>query len=132
MLKEPDVIEKEGREREAESRRSGEPPFVQDERRISQLFTSYFNNKMTLLFFLIQARSLKPDPRLIDRVCGFLDDIYRHMLEGEAQKRYRLVFKWLKRFFTGLPDVTAGQRDRARNFIRAVYNALGLHLKENV
>ena len=109
-----------------------ERSFVVDEHKISQLFTSYFNNKMTLLLFLIQAQKVKPNPVLIGTVRGFLDDVFRHMLEDRLQKRYRLVFKWLKRFFEKLPDVSVYQRDKARDFIRAIYDAFGLHLKSDI
>ena len=106
--------------------------FVVDEHKISQLFTGYFNNKMTLLIFLIQARSVKPNPGLTETVVRFLDELFRHMLEPRYQKQYRLPFKWLKRFFQRLPDVSVYQRDRARYFIRAIYDAFGLHLKTDI
>lgn len=106
--------------------------FIMDERRISQLFKSYFNNKMTLLLFLIQAKSLKPNPKLVGTVCDFLDDLFHHMLEGRTQQRYRLIFEWLMRFFKRLPDVTVYQRDKAKDFIRAIYDAFGLHLKSGI
>ncbi len=106
--------------------------FVMDERKISQLFTGYFNNKMTLLLFLIQAKRVKPSPVLVGTVHSFLDDMFRHMFEGSLQKRYRRIFKWLKLFFGKLPDVSVYQRDRAKEFIRAIYDAFGLHLKDDV
>jgi len=109
-----------------------ERSFVMDEHKISQLFVSYFNNKMTLLLFLVQATNIKPNPLLVERVNSFLDDIARHMFEGSLQKRYRLLFKWLKRFFKKLPDVSVYQRDKARDFIRAIYDVFGLHLKSDV
>ncbi len=106
--------------------------FIVDEHKISQLFIGYFNNKMTLLIFLIQARSVRPNPELIETIVRFLDDLFRHMLEVRLQKRYRLPLKWLKLFFRKLPDVSIYQRDRARYFIRAIYDAFGLHLKSDV
>lgn len=106
--------------------------FVMDERKIGQLFTGYFNNKMTLLLFLIQAKKVKPNPVLVGTVHSFLDDMFRHMFEGSMQKRYRRIFKWLKLFFEKLPDVSVYQRDRAKEFIRAIYDAFGLHLKSDI
>lgn len=106
--------------------------FVMDEHKISQLFTGYFNNKMTLLFFLIQAKKVKPNLRLAETIRCFLDDLFHHMLEGSLQKRYRLIFKWLKLFFEKLPDVSVYQRDMAKDFIRAIYDAFGLHLKNDI
>lgn len=106
--------------------------FVMDEHKISQLFTGYFNNKMTLLLFLIQAKKVKPNPVLVGTVHAFLDDIFRHMFEGSLQKRYRRIFKWLKLFFEKLPDVSVYQRDKAKDFVRAIYDAFGLHLKSDI
>ncbi len=105
---------------------------MMDEREVSQLFSRYFNNKMTLLLFLVQAKHVKPNPVLVETVHHFLEDLFRHMFEGRLQKRYRLVFKWLKRFFEKLPDVSVYQRDKARDFIRAIYDAFGLHLKDDI
>lgn len=102
---------------------------VADNQMISRLFQGYFNNKITLLLFLIQSRSLKPNPKLVESVSTFLNDLYRHMLTGEAQKKYRCVFKWLTLFFQKLPHVSLGQRDKAIGFIRLIYDAVGLHLK---
>lgn len=106
--------------------------FSADAHKISHLFQSYFNNKMTLLLFLIQARGIKPNPKLVETIELFLDDLFRHMLEEALQQQYRLVFKWLKRFFLKLPDVSIDQRDKARDFIRAIYDVFGLHLKDDI
>lgn len=103
-----------------------------EERTLGRLFAGYLNNKMTLLLFLIQAKGVKPNAVLVATVHSFLDDLYRHMLEGPLQRRYRRVFQWLKIFFSRLPVVSVYQRDRARDFICAIYDAFGLHLKEDV
>jgi hypothetical protein len=109
-----------------------ERSLVMDEHKISELFRSYFNNKMTLLLFLVQAKNVTPNPKLAETVRAFLDDLFRHMLEDRLQKRYRLIFKWLKRFFEMLPAVSVYQRDKAKDFIRAIYDAFGLHLKDDI
>ena len=132
MLKNPVVVDIQVRRKETEVRNIPERNYAMDEHKISHLFKNYFNNKMTLLLFLIQTRGIKPNPKLVETVGGFLDDLFRHMLEGALQKRYRLVFKWLKRFFAKMPDVSMDQRDKARDFIRAIYDALGLHLKDDI
>lgn len=148
MLKKPVMIDIQGRERGYENRARlallsevnrgaairdlQERSFVVDEHRISRLFTGYFNNKMTLLIFLIGGRSVKPNPELVEAVVRFLDDLFRHMFEIRLQKRYRLIFKWLRRFFQRLPDVSICQRDRARYFIRSIYDAFGLSLKSDI
>lgn len=149
MLKNPVVVDNQerttgaairGRSCPAEKNKVGrtgpedlqERNFVMDERKISQLFTRYFNNKMTLLLYLIQAQKIKPSPKLIQTVRGFLGDLFRHMLQERLQKRYRLVFKWLDRFFERLPDVSVYQREKAKDFIRAIYDAFGLHLKNDI
>ena len=132
MLKNPVVVENQERRKETAVRSIPGRNFSMDEHRISHLFKNYFNNKMTLLLFLVQMRGIKPNPKLAETAGGFLEDLFRHMLEGALRKRYRLVFKWLKRFFLKLPDVSVHQRDKARNFIRAIYDAFGLHLKDDI
>lgn len=130
MLKNPVVVDNQGREIGTATRKWQERHFVADEREIGRLFTRYFNNKMTLPLFLIQARNVKTNRRLVETVQDFLGDIYRHMLEERLQERYRLVFKWLHRFFEMLPDVSAYQRNKAKTFIRVIYGAFGLCLKD--
>ena len=103
-----------------------------DDQIISRLFQGYFNNKMTLLLFLVQSRSLKPNPKLVESVLRFLNDLFHHMLAGGTQKQYRLIFKWLSLFFRKLPDVSLGQRDKAKGFIRVIYDAFGLCLKSDI
>ena len=132
MLKNPVVVDNQVQARGTAIQDLQERNFVMDERKISQLFTGYFNNKMTLLLFLIQAKQVKPNPMLVGTVHTFLDDMFRHMFEGSLQKRYRRIFKWLKIFFGKLPDVSVYQRDRAKEFIRAIYDVMGLRLKDDV
>jgi len=106
---------------------------VTDERLLGQLFRGYFNNKMSVLVFLIQAKQHKPDARLVSSMCCFLDDLYHHMLEARLQHRYRRIFSWLKRFLQKLPKVRVSQRSRAISFIRSLYATFGidLHLEIN-
>ncbi len=106
--------------------------FVMDERRISGLFRSFFNNKMTLLVFMIQSARFGPNSRLANSACGFLNDLYHHMLEPDLQRRYHLVFLWLRKFIMKLPNVTNGQRNKALGFIRALYDIFGIRLKSDI
>jgi hypothetical protein len=103
-----------------------------DEHRISELFQGYFNNKMTLLFFLIQGKNFVGNPRLVESSSRFIEDIYHHMLSAATQKEQRWVFKWLGIFFRKLPDVSVVQRNKAKGFILCVYDAVGLFLKSNI
>ena len=103
-----------------------------EEQLLGQLFKGYFNNKMTVLIFLIQAKQHKPEARGINGVCCFLDDLYRHMLADSNQKRYRRVFVWLKLFVQKLPNVKISQRSRALNFVRALYEIFGIHQKSEI
>jgi len=59
-----------------------------------------------------------------------LDDMYRHMLPDGLQRKYRLVFLWLKKFFLRLPDVTVKQRNKASQFIRSLYYVFGINLNK--
>lgn len=101
---------------------------VMGEQHLSMLFHGYFNNKMTLLVFLIQIKRHRLNEKSAQLACGFLDDMYRHMLPERLQKKYRLVFLWLKKFFLRLPDVTAEQRSKASRFIRSLYDVFGVNL----
>ncbi len=101
-----------------------------DEHHLSELFQGYFNNKMTLLVFLTQTKSLRLNGKSAQLACGFLDDIYLHMLPEGVQKKCRLVFLWLKKFFLKFPDVTSEQRNKAIGFIRSLYEIFGIHLNK--
>lgn len=102
-------------------------PLGLEEQLLGQLFKGYFNNKMTVLVFLIQAKQHKPEVRVKNGACCFLDDLYRHMLADTKQKRYRRVFLWLKKFVQKLPNVKASQRSRALYFVRALYDIFGIN-----
>jgi len=97
---------------------------------LSMLFQGYFNNKMTLLVFLTQAKTRRLNEKSASLVCGFLDDMYRHMLPDGMQRKYRLVFLWLRKFFFKLPDVTAEQRSKAIEYIRSLYEVFGINLNK--
>ena len=100
-----------------------------NDRVISQLFQAYFNNKMTLLLFLIQAKTVKPSPHTLEGIAQFMDDLFHHMLTHEIQMEYQHAFEWLKSFFQILPEVTPQQRDQAKGFIRDIYQAMGFRFK---
>ena len=106
--------------------------FSLEEQWLGQLFKCFFNNKMTVLVFLIQAKQHKPEARAVNGVCCFLDDLYLHMLADSNQKRYRRVLLWLKRFVQKLPNVKTSQRGRAIDFVRALYEAFGIHPKTEI
>lgn len=132
MLKHPVVIDNQVQEKRAAVSERQERGFIAEERPVNPSFSGYFNNKMTLLLFLIQAQKVRPNPMLVGTVHRFLDDLFFHLLAEHLRKRYRRIFQWLKRFFRKLPDVTVYQRDRAKDFIRAIYDAFGLHLKNDI
>ena len=100
-----------------------------EEQCLGQLFKGFFNNKMTVLIFLIQAKQHKPEARAVNGVCCFLDDLYHHMLVDAKQKRFRRVFLWLKRFVQKLPNVKVSQRSRALDFVQDLYDVFGIHPK---
>lgn len=134
MLKNPVVINKEeqGKAQRTAIRDLQEKGFEMEERRISGLFRNYFNNKMTLVIFLIQNERCQLDPKLAEAVRYFLNDIYHHMLEAEAQRRYRLVFVWLKKFLDQLPVVSTKRREKAMRLVRTLYEIVGIPLKLNI
>ena len=109
-----------------------EQHLVLEEQLLGQLFKGYFNNKMTVLVFLIQAKQHKPEAGVINGVCCFLDDLCHHMLADSKQKRFRRVFVWLKRFVQKLPNVKVSQRGRALDFIRALYEVFGIYPKSEI
>ena len=100
-----------------------------EEQCLGQLFKGFFNNKMTVLIFLIQAKQHKPEARAVNGVCCFLDDLCHHILADSKQKRFRRVFVWLKRFVQKLPNVKVSQRGRALDFVQDLYDVFGIHPK---
>ena len=103
-----------------------------EEQLLGQLFKGYFNNKMTVLVFLIQAKQHKPEAGVVNGVCCFLDDLYHHMLADSKQKQYRRVFIWLKKFVQKLPSVKTSQRSTAVNFVKALYDVFGITPKTEI
>ena len=103
-----------------------------EEQLLGQLFKGFFNNKMTVLVFLIQAKQHKPEAGVIDGVCCFLDDLYHHMLADSKQKRYRRIFFWLKRFVRKLPNVKTSQRNSAIDFVQDLYGVYGIHPQSKI
>ena len=103
-----------------------------EEQLLGQLFKGFFNNKMTVLVFLIQAKQHKPEAGVINGVCCFLDDLYHHMLADSKQKRYRRIFFWLKRFVRKLPNVKTSQRNSAIDFVQDLYGVYGIHPQSKI
>ena len=103
-----------------------------EEQLLGQLFKGFFNNKMTVLVFLIQAKQHKPEAGVINGVCCFLDDLYHHMLADSKQKRYRRIFFWLKRFVRKLPNVKTSQRNSAIDFVQDHYGVYGIHPQSKI
>lgn len=103
-----------------------------EEQLLGQLFKGYFNNKRTVLVFLIQTKQHKPESGVVNGVCCFLDDLYHHMLADSKQKRYRRVFFWLKRFVRKLPNVKTSQRNSAVEFVKDLYGVFGIHPKSEI
>ncbi|OGX10773.1 MAG: hypothetical protein A2351_08110 [Omnitrophica bacterium RIFOXYB12_FULL_50_7] len=104
---------------------------VAEEQSLGRLFIGYFNNKMAVIVFLIQAQRHKPDAKVVSSLSLFLDDLFHHILDGSKQGRYRRVFLWLKRFLLKLPNVRSDQRRRAAHFIQDLYDVFGVHLNSN-
>jgi len=105
---------------------------VSEEEMLGKLFKGYFNNKMTVLIFLIQVKQHKPEARVINGVCCFLDDLYHHMLADSKQKRYRRAFFWLKRFVQKLPNVKSSQRGSALNFVQDLFEVFSIHPQSKI
>ena len=105
---------------------------VEEEQMLGKLFVGYFNNKMAVLVFLIQAQKHKPDTDVVSSLRLFLDDLFHHMLDGCKQGHYRRVFLWLKRFLAKLPNVQLDQRRRAVRFVQDLYGVFGVHLNSNL
>ncbi len=91
-----------------------------------RLFKAFFNNKMTILIFLCRSDFYTPTAAGLNSVCHFLDDLYRHMLDGHAQRQYRRKFIWIKGFFRKLPSVRPSQRTTALRMISSLYDCFGI------
>ena len=105
---------------------------VEEEQMLGKLFVGYFNNKMAVLVFLIQAQKHKPNADVVNSLRLFLDDLFHHMLDGYKQGHNRRVFLWLKRFLAKLPNVRLDQRRRAVRFVQDLYGVFGVHLNSNL
>lgn len=92
---------------------------------ISELFRAYFNDKMTFLIFLIQAKNFRANQRSLEGVFRFLDDLYHYRLTEKIQEEYHDALEWLKSFFRAVPDVSQEERDQAKGFICGLCHATG-------
>jgi len=132
MLKNPVAVDNLGQAKGTAIQGLRDRYLVEEEQMLGKLFVGYFNNKMAVLVFLIQAQRHHPDSKVISGMCFFLDDLFHHMLADSKQKRYRRLFFWLKRFLGKLPNVRVDQRERAVRFIQDLYDVFGLHLNSNL
>ena len=105
---------------------------VEEEQSLRRLFVGYFNSKMAVLVFLIQAQRHRPEKAAILGMRYFLDDLFNHLLDSSKQVRCRRVFLWLKRFLGKLPNVRLDQRRRAVRFIQDLYDVFGVQINSNL
>lgn len=91
-----------------------------------RLFKAFFNNKMTVLIFLCRSGFYTPTEASLSGICYFLDDLYRHMLDGNVQRQYRRKFMWFKGFLRKLPYVRPSQRNTALRLIHSLYDCFGI------
>ncbi len=91
-----------------------------------RLFKAFFNNKMTILIFLCHSDFYTPAAAGLSSVGHFPDDLYRHMLDDNAQRQYRRKFIWLKGFLRKLPSVRPSQRTTALRMISSLYDCFGI------
>ncbi|OGW79680.1 MAG: hypothetical protein A2Z83_00405 [Omnitrophica bacterium GWA2_52_8] len=96
------------------------------------LFKAYFNNKMTGILFLLQSPRPASDSTGNLKAILFIQDIYHHMLCGEAQRRYVRLFQWLHLFFLRYPEIKPMQRRKAVEYIGILYKLFGMELKINI
>lgn len=92
----------------------------------AQLFKAYFNNKMTVILLMLQRQKHDPDSLGAMKAVIFMDDIYHHLIKSEYQQRYRKVFKWLCMFFRRFPYVKPVQKRKAIEYIKIVYEMMGI------
>jgi hypothetical protein len=107
-----------------------EQPRTIGETEAYELFKGWFNNKMTVLIFLIRH----PNPKF-SRIKGenqifFLQDLEHHFLRpGKSREAGRQAIRWLKAFCRAYPNgVTERRREKALQMIRRIYDSFGFPL----
>lgn len=96
------------------------------------LFVAYFNNKMTIILFMLQRRMPGTGALAALKAQIFLEDLYHHMLRAEYQECYGRVFQWLGIFFMRYPNVKPVQKRKAIEYLGLVYQMFGLKLDLNI
>lgn len=132
MIKDPELQDNQEQVKGTAIRSLRDRYLVEKEKMLGKLFVGYFNNKMAVLVFLVQAQRHRPDAKAVMGMCCFLDDLYNHMIETSKQARYRRVFLWLKKFVWKMPNVRVDQRERAVLFIQELYAVFGIELNSNL
>ena len=103
-----------------------------DEETACNIFKAYFNNKMTVILFLLQKRMHEQELLTTLRAEIFFDDLFHHMLKREYQKKYHRVFQWLKLFFRRFPYVKPVQKRKAIEYVSLVYRLMGIQFNLNI
>lgn len=99
---------------------------------VRELYTAYFNNKMTIIFLMLQKKNPCPDSVTSLKAVIFLEDLYHHMLRAEYQQKYARVFQWLRLFFKRFPYVKPVQKRKAIEYLGIVYELFGFKLNLNI
>ena len=120
------------RKRWSRAIQKGHSPGPLNQERADMIFKAYFNNKMTILFCILQKRKPEPDSLASLKAVIFLEDLYHHMLCPEYQKTHGRVFQWLKLFFKRFPYVKPLQKRKAVEYLGIVYTLFGMKLKINI
>lgn len=103
-----------------------------DEETACNIFKAYFNNKMTVILFLLQKKRHEQELLTTLRAEIFFDDLFHHMLKSEYQKKYQRVFQWLKLFFRRFPFVKPVQKRKAIEYISLAYRLVGIQFNLNI
>lgn len=92
--------------------------------RVEGLFKGWLNNRMAVLLMYVQSRKTR-DPRCIDRVIFFLEDLRHHYMPVNIDDSVTEAFDYMHNYFMDYPAVSQDQSDKAIEMINRIYVALG-------
>ena len=99
---------------------------------LEELFTAYFNNRMTSLLMMIERPEISREVLSVERQRFFLEDLYHHFLPSKCPTKYRWAFRWLFRFLDIYPDIPSRRIYTAIRMVGFVYETFGLELAPRI
>ncbi len=110
-------------------RLNSKPVYVEN---LENMFWAYFSNKMMMLLMMIEHPEIGRKVASVERIKGFLHDLYHHFLPQGAASKYHRAFKWLDLFLNRYPNAGEKRIYRGIQMVGLVYEAFGMKMNPRI